>query len=101
MLMPSYHDRFILRFGKNAERVGLTDDFGGVCRELFVQHSANPQEPFWTVAEDQSAPSKSPYRDKVVALAAEDPDLSYQSIADRIGCSKAVVHKYYPREDAE
>lgn len=89
-------DRFRLTFGKNAERNGLTSDHGGIVRELFVRHSGNIHEPYWTVAENQSAPSKSKYAEDIVRLCEQNPGMSYGEIAKALGCSKSLVSKYRP-----
>jgi hypothetical protein len=90
-------DRFCLRFGKNAERNGLVDRDGRTIRELYIQHSHNPKEPFWCVAEDQNAPSNSQYKEQIMELAVAHPSMTYQEIADELGCSKGTVCKHYPK----
>ncbi len=99
-LMTAQHEteRFRLTFGKNAERNGLRDEITGqVVRELFLAHSGNFHEPYWTVASDQSAPSKSKHCEQIMELAVNQPSMSYKEIADHVGCSKTTVSTYYPK----
>ena len=87
---------FRLRFGKNAERVGLVDDDGRMVRDLFIKHSGNREKPFWKLCDDQTAPSSSEYAEKVIALALEHPSMAYREIAKKLNCSKSTVERYYP-----
>lgn len=95
-LMTAEHetDRFRLTFGKNAERNGLTDDHGHVVRELYLQHSGNIDEPYWSVADNQAKPGKSKFAEDINRLCEQNPGMSYQEIADALGCSKGLVGKY-------
>jgi hypothetical protein len=93
-------DRFRLTFGKNAERNGLVDDeTGRPIREMYLCHSGNIQAPYWHVAPNQSAPSKSKHSEAIIELAVAHPSMSYAEIGRAVGCSKGTVAAYYPRED--
>ncbi len=92
-------DRFRLTFGKNAERNGLTDDHGRPVREIYLQHSGTLAEPYWTVADDQSEPSRSKYADAIIQAAFDSPSMSYGEIAKVVGCSKSLVARYYPKDE--
>jgi hypothetical protein len=91
-------DRFRLTFSKNAERTGLVDDYGHTIRQLYVAHSGNIHEPYWTVADNQGEPQQSKYADGIVRLAVDHPSMAYSEIAAQLGCSKATVAKHYPKE---
>jgi len=91
-------DRFTLRFGKNAERVGLVDeDTGRVVREMFVTHSGNRHEPFWNICDNQAAPNNSKFSEKILELALSEPHLTHREIGLRLGCSIGTVNKHYPK----
>jgi len=44
-------------------------------------------------------PSK--YRDEILEIATAHPSMTYQEIADKVGCSKTLVFKNYPRKDGK
>lgn len=86
---------FRLRFGKNAERTGLMDQDGRVLRDLFIEHSKNKFEPWWAVSALQTKPLATPVKgkffDAIESEYAKDSTQSYQSIANKVGCSKTAV----------
>jgi hypothetical protein len=89
-----------LRFGKNAERNGITTEDGlGLVRDLMIQHSPSIHEPYWKISESQEEPTKNrELINKIIALAEEHPSYSYSEIAKELGCSKSMVGKYYPQK---
>ncbi len=91
--------RYRLRFGKNAERNGMTNEHGGIVRDLFIEHSGSMHEPYWRVSDQQDEPTNSKLRDKIVSLAIEHPSMSQREIARQVECSLGAVSKWYPRKD--
>jgi hypothetical protein len=89
--------RFRLRFGKNCERTGITNENGGTVRDMFINHSGSIHEPYWKTSEDQSEPSKSKYKADIIRCATDFPDMSQRDIAREVGCSLALVSKWYPK----
>ncbi len=82
-----------LRFGKNAERTGLVDDWGKITRDIFIEHSHNRNEPCWVLSPVQTATTKSKYRDAILSTKLEHPDMSLSQIGNSVGCSKALVQR--------
>jgi len=82
--------RFRLRFGKNAERTGLLDAAGYVVRDLYLEHSDNPREPYWRLSADQFADGGK-YDAAIRQALADDPDLSATKIGKSLGCSTATI----------
>jgi hypothetical protein len=85
--------RYRLRFGKNAERTGLEDDYGNILRDVYIEHSGDRHEPYWRVAEFQTLPSTSKFKDAILVAKAEHPEMSLAKIAESVGCSKTMVQK--------
>lgn len=85
--------RFRLRFGKNAERTGLCDDSGGIIRDLFIQHSGSLAEPYWTLADDQSEPSKGKYDRQIKIYIAEHPQAKDSEVALSVGCDRSTAYR--------
>jgi hypothetical protein len=95
-LMPAAKevDRFRLTFSKNAERNGMQlDHHPGVVRELYLRHSGDPARPFWFVADDQTAPSRSEYADRVRQVLRRKPDATLADIMAETGCSKSTASR--------
>jgi replicative DNA helicase len=92
-----------LRFGKNAERNGITTEDGfGLVRDLMIRHSPSIHEPYWQVAESQEEPEElSEKAKKIVELAISNRALSYGDIAKQLHCSKTLVAKWYPKKEKE
>lgn len=92
-----------LRFGKNAERNGITTEDGfGLVRDLMIKHSPSIHEPYWQVSESQEEPdAASEMGKKIIKLANEHPSYSYAKIAEELKCSKSVVGKWYPKNKSD
>lgn len=90
--------KYRLRFGKNAERNGLTTEGGGIVRDLYIEHSGSSKAPWWKLSDSQEPPAPiSAKGHEIMRLAIEEPGLSYREIAERVGCSKATVATWYPK----
>ena len=85
--------RYRLRFGKNAERAAIEDEYGNIVRDIYVQHSEDRHKPYWQVAEFQTKPTTSKFRDAIVVTKTEHPKMSLSQIASTVGCSKTLVQK--------
>lgn len=88
--------RFRLRFGKNAERNGLTTEKCGIVRDLYIEHSGRISEPYWRVSDVQTPPLSAKAME-IIQLATENPKMKYAEIAEKLGCSKSLVAKHYPK----
>lgn len=90
--LPNEETRFCLRFSKNAERNGLRpeDGRGRIVRELYLEHSGNPQKPYWLLSENQQKSSLALQQEILDALA-EEPGLTIRELAKRVGTSKSTV----------
>jgi hypothetical protein len=91
--LKSATDRFLLRFGKNAQRNGLTDDHGGIVREVYVQHSGNMAKPFWRIADDQQRDTASKHDDAIRKHLETEPKASNRGVAAAIGCDHSTVSR--------
>jgi len=85
--------RFRLRFGKNGERAGILDNDDHPIKDLFIQHSETIQEPYWTVSNDQSKPSKSTIGGRVKSIINSDSSLSDEQVAEMAGCNRSTVYR--------
>jgi len=90
-------NRFLLRFGKNAERNGLQDEAGRVVRKLYLEHSGQIHAPYWRVSKDQAPQINSEYLDPVRAHYEKNPEASLRDVAKAVGCGKDTVQKIKTR----
>ncbi|OVE75999.1 hypothetical protein BVX97_02660 [bacterium E08(2017)] len=86
--------RFKLTFSKNPQRTGLRDEqFGGVLRELYIQHSDDPTQPYWAIAEDQTKPSTGKHDQKIRDYISQNPSAGDSEIAGVVGCDRSTVYR--------
>lgn len=85
--------RFRLRFGKNGERAGILNKEDRPIKDLFIQHSETLQEPFWTVSDDQSKPTKSTVGGRIKSIIKSDSSLSDEQVAEMAGCNRSTVYR--------
>lgn len=81
--------RFRLRFGKNADRNGLTDGQGRIVRDLYIEHSDSASRPFWRTSQDQTQPSRSQYEAEVRRILKAAPQATVREVAEKAGCGKS------------
>ncbi len=90
--------KYRLRFGKNAERTGLSTESGGLVRDLMIQHSPSMHEPYWEVSDNQDAPVAGTKKgEEIIRLATLHPSMSQREIAKLVKCSVGTVSTWYPR----
>lgn len=89
--------KYRLRFGKNAERTGLSTESGGLVRDLMIQHSPSMHEPYWEVSASQEEPTTcSKKGEEIIKIATEHPSMSQREIAKLVKCSVSTVSMWYP-----
>lgn len=86
--------RFTLTFSKNPGTTGLKDKEGYPIRMVQVEHSHDPNEPFWVTSEDQSPNLRvGQYDGAIKKLLVKEPKMSARSMAVRVGCSPTTAAK--------
>ncbi len=95
-------DRFRLTFGKGAEQTGIQmPDQDGPVRQLFVQHSADHQNPYWLISDNQSPPGESGYEGAVQDYVDQHPKATTREVAAAVGCSQATAARLMRKLKAE
>jgi hypothetical protein len=89
--------RFRLSFSKNSSWTGMRNGQGGILKELWVEHSHNPETPYWSLAEDQSPGLKVNLDNIVRDCALQHMTWNQKMIAEHLGLSPATVSKHMPK----
>lgn len=87
-----HDERYRLRFGKNAERTGLTNEQGQIVRDLYIEHSGKILEPFWRPCPDQHPTIViGKYDLAIMNVIKANPAVSSASIAKQVNCPPSTV----------
>jgi hypothetical protein len=98
LLSQKNDTRYCLHFSKNPASTGLRTEAGTIRREMWLEHSGDPDTPYWQLSADQSGKIKLDPRKLVAEVAAEHEDWTQGEVARFLGLSKSTVNQYYPKE---